>query len=422
MSISAPNPDAIQAKPPRRFLRLCRRSTRCAPLLLALTTAALPAAAEGDLETRLRRHFELGDKAFRESRLDDAVAQFREVTKLSPSLAEAHAKLGVIFYSQRRYPEAAAAFEQAVRHKPSLKRAEAMLGISMVRAGDLRGAIPHLGKAFKDPPDAALGEQCGLVLLEAHHKLGELDEALGVARKLMDESPSNTEALYSAYRLYSDLGSRTVARLVREGRDSARLHQVTAELLEAQGDYPQAVEQYRRAIEKDPQLPGIHRALGVALLNASPDAAARLGAQQEFQLELAANPADYHSEYQLGEIHWAVEEREEALRRYRRAVELNGNFVDALIALGKVHTVRGEADKALTYLEKAARLDPENEVVHYRLSQAYRKLGRLDDAKREAKQFEELREAAASIGRIYEQVQRKPVIEQSVEQGVVGGP
>ena len=421
MSISAPNPEAIQAKPPRRFRRLCRRWVQFAPLLLALATA-LPALAEGDLETRLRRHFELGDKAFRENRLDDAVAEFTLVTKLSPSLAEAHAKLGVIFYSQRRYPEAAAAFEQAVRHKPSLKRAGAMLGISMVRAGDLRGAIPHLGKAFKDPPDAALGEQCGLVLLEAHHKLGELDDAVAIARRLLEANPSNTEVLYSAYRLYSDLGSRTIARLVREGRDSARLHQVTAELLEAQGDYPQAVEQYRRAIEKDPQLPGIHRALGVALLNASPDAAGRNEARKEFQRELAANPVDYHSEYQLGEIYWTKEEHEEAVKRYRRAVELNGNFVDALIALGKVHTVRGEAAQALAYLEKAARLDPENEVVHYRLSQAYRKMGRLDDAKREAKQFEELREAAASIGRIYQQVQRKPVVEQSVEQGVVGGP
>ena len=52
--------------------------------------------------------------------------------------------------------------------------------------------------------------------------------------------------------LHSDLGARAVAALVKAAPGSARLHQLTAELLESEGDFPRAVDQYRKALEIDP--------------------------------------------------------------------------------------------------------------------------------------------------------------------------
>ena len=52
-----------------------------------------------------------------------------------------------------------------------------------------------------------------------------------------------------------------MAALVKAAPGSARLHQVTAELLESEGDFPKAVDQYRRALTIDPNLAGAHRAL-----------------------------------------------------------------------------------------------------------------------------------------------------------------
>jgi len=54
------------------------------------------------------------------------------------------------------------------------------------------------------------------------------------------------------------------------------LHQVAGELMESEGDFPHAADQYQKALEKDPSLAGIRRALGVALMNSSQDDAARL--------------------------------------------------------------------------------------------------------------------------------------------------
>ena len=388
-------------------------------MLVALATvhslvSALSLAAQTAEVEKVRQHFARGDEAYRQQRLDDAIREFREVLRLSPSLAEAHAKLGVIFYSRGEYQEAADCFRKAVTYKPSLKRAEALLGIALVRSGRLDEAVPLLEKSMRQPPDRDLGKQAGLLLLEAFHKLGKLDKALDIARELLSDDPQDADLLYHVYRLHSELGSRAVAALAKEGAGSARLHQVTAELLESQGDYLQAVDQYRRATQKDPSLPGIHRALAVALLNASPGGTARSEARRELEIEIGANPVDFHSIYELGEIEWSEGRFAEARKRFARAIELQPEFVDALIALGKAATRQGDAEGALPHLEKAVRLAPDNEVARYRLSQAYRRLGREEDAVRELARFEALREESSAIAEIYRQVLRKPVTGQTV--------
>ena len=385
-------------------------------ILAALLSPASVARApgQGPGVDAVREHFARGDEFYRQRQLDDAVREFRAALRLSPRLAEAHAKLGVIHLARKQYPQAAAAFREAVRHKPSLARARALLGVAAIRSGQINEAVPLLEETVRQPPDEGLGMQAGLLLVEAYHKLGNLDRALEHARSLLEKDPGNAELLYSAYRLYSELGSQVVARLVREAAGSARLHQVAAELLESQGDFVQAVEQYRRAAAKDPDLPGIHRALAVAILNASAGPEARNEAREGLLTELRSNPVDFHAIYQLGEIEWSEGRFTEAHRHFKRAVELHPDFVDALIALGKSATRSGAPGEALAHLERAVRLEPGNEVARYRLAQAYRRLGRNDEADSELEAFQNLRRDASAIAEIYQQVLRKPVTGQTV--------
>ena len=70
-----------------------------------------------------------------------------------------------------------------------------------------------------------------------------------------------------------------------------------------QDDFPGAIKQYKLAIEADPKLPGIHYELGRTILTNSQDSAALSAAEQEFKTELASNPWDADSEYELGEAY-----------------------------------------------------------------------------------------------------------------------
>ena len=51
--------------------------------------------------------------------------------------------------------------------------------------------------------------------------------------------------------------------------------------------------------------------------------------------------------------------------------------------MGKLFLSDNDPQTAVTYLERAEQMDSSNFITHYLLAQAYRRMGRKDDAKRE---------------------------------------
>jgi Flp pilus assembly protein TadD len=62
---------------------------------------------------------------------------------------------------------------------------------------------------------------------------------------------------------------------------------------------------------------------------------------------------------------------------------LEPNTTGPYILLGKTMLKKGDAVAAATYLERANQLDPSNYITHSLLGQAYRAMGRLEEASRE---------------------------------------
>src|SRR5205807_10036245 len=80
--------------------------------------------------------------------------------------------------------------------------------------------------------------------------------------------------------------------------------QILAQTLASQDNFSGAIAQYRKALETDPQLPGVHFDLGQVILANSQEEPARKEAEKEFALALAADPTNADSEYMLGEVEW----------------------------------------------------------------------------------------------------------------------
>jgi len=383
-------------------------------LTTVIVLGAALAFAQSDINGGVQQHYRKAAEAMRLGNLDEAAGEFRAMVRLDPNLPEGHANLGGVYYLQHKYPEAAVELEAALKLKPSMTKAEDLLGISIARSGQLVQALPLLEKTFHRTGDE-FQQEAGILLIELFNATRNPEKARETIEGLRQAHPNSPEVLYVAYRLYSENAVKALSDLVRTAPDSARLHQVAGELMESEGDFPHAAGQYQKALEKDPSLPGIHRALGVALMNSSQDDAPLLQAQKEFEQELAMNPGDAHSEYELGEIFWRKHQPDEAAKHYLRATRFRPNFVDALIALGKVWTAQDRSQQAIEVLQQAVKIDPGNEVAHYRLAQTYRRLGRVQEADSEMMQFRKLREASASLSVIYQQVQRKPITEQTIE-------
>jgi tetratricopeptide (TPR) repeat protein len=383
--------------------------------LFVFLFASLPLLGQSNPKDEVQAHYRKAADAMRLRDFDAAAEEFRAMIRLDPNLAEAHANLGGVYYIQHKYPEASAEFESALKLKPALVKAKDLLGLSEARSGHIEKALPLLENTFERPEKNEFRREAGILLVDLFKAVSKPERARLTLDSLRRDYPANPEVLYVAYRTYSEMAGKALADLVHAAPDSAHLHQVAGELLDSEGDFPHAVEQYQKALEKDPSLPGVHRALGVALMNSSQDDATIEKARNQFEQELGVNPDDAHSEYQLGEIFWRKHDAEQAVKHYARAAKMRPNFVDALVALGKVWTSQDRAQDAANVLQEAVKIDPANEVAHYRLSQAYHKLGQNAEAGRELAEFRKLREASASLSVIYQQVQRKPITEQTIE-------
>jgi Flp pilus assembly protein TadD len=77
-------------------------------------------------------------------------------------------------------------------------------------------------------------------------------------------------------------------------------------------------------------------------------------------------------------------------------IKIDSNFAEARFELGKALLKQGDVAGAVTNLEMAAKLDPENAQIHYELGRAYTAAGRNDEAKRENQTYNRLKKVQAS--------------------------
>ncbi|MDP9348300.1 MAG: tetratricopeptide repeat protein, partial [Gemmatimonadota bacterium] len=143
-------------------------------------------------------------------------------------------------------------------------------------------------------------------------------EALGEARP---------PAVYFAFAVLAEAAAGRHADALRLGEEGTGLHPHSPLLLlhlgavrERRGEWEEAEALYRRAVEEDGSLPQAHKALGDALYRrgAYDEAAEAFG--RAVQVAPALGDDTY---FKLGNIHYKRMNREEAVRLWQRALEIN---------------------------------------------------------------------------------------------------
>ena len=163
----------------------------------------------------------------------------------------------------------------------------------------------------------------------------------------------------------------------------------------------------RKAIALNPHLPGVHFELA-ELLHSASDPKSKQEAEAEYHKALAENGQDEKAELRLGEVEAQRGDVQQAFNDYSRAVELQPSDADAKLGLAKTLIEMNQSDKALALLEDAARLEPTNAVVHYRLGVLYRKMGRVDAANGEVDLYKKYKEAKEKLRTLYQEMMIQP--------------
>lgn len=359
-------------------------------LVLLSAASVLSCGAQSTTRAAIAAHYKHAAESLATGDAATAQEEFQAILKLDPSNAESYANLGVISYKKGDYAQAKKLLNSALQHNPSLWDAEALLGLSETHLGDTKSGIDHLETSFPQVHNADVKLDAGVAIIRYHQETKTLQAAVSVIQSLERAMPENPEVLYIAYRAYSELAAQELGALASKAPDSGRTHQVYGEASMTQDDFPGAITQFRKAIEADPALPGVHYQLGLALLTNAQDASTRQEAQQAFETELKRDPSDAHSEYELGEVFRLGTNFAAAQQHYTRALELRPEFAEAQVGLGTILTDGGKPEQSVTYFLAAVRLDPDNEIAHYRLARAYRTIGRVEDANREMASFQNL--------------------------------
>ena len=176
-----------------------------------------------------------------------------------------------------------------------------------------------------------------------------------------------------------------LSRLSEVAPNSYELLLFQAQDAEARGDDVAAIGYYQEAIRKKPDAVGVHYGLGVVYVESGKyDEAA-----QEFQKELQINPNDSLALWRLGDLELRTDSRE-AKDHLERAVSLNPDLPQAVLAYGRALLKTGDLKDAVSEFYRVVQLAPEEDSVHYLLATAYRRLGREEEAKEETARFEAL--------------------------------
>ena len=279
---------------------------------------------------------------------DDAIAILEKLAGAQPPVKGAQHELGLAYYSSGKLMKAKQAFEQAVQQDASDMESVQLEGLTLYRLGQPAAAIPYLERVRGWMPNANA---------DANYVLG---------------------LCYLNSRRYDD-ARRSFAMQFGEAPDSAESYLLLGTMLMHANLEELAAEQAKKALQVSPHLPMAHFMLGeVALFKSNIDEAI-----VELEAERRMNPGYAPVYDRLGDAYLHIGKLAEAQQALAKAISLDTTSTGPFILMGEVLLKRQDARTALLYLQHAAKMDPSNYVTHTLLSQAYRRSGREEDAKRE---------------------------------------
>ena len=284
-----------------------------------------PAEQKEVPQARIDEHRNLGIAFYRTGMYDESTREFRRVAELQPHNVDSRFHLALIGLRKGDDRMALRFFKETTEMGGA--RAAVLHGMSLAlerlgRLPDARFAADEAARLAPQRPQVQLSR--AILLL----KQGEVHEAAASFAHFRAEFKGpRLPAAYFAFAVLAEAAAGRAEEALELGEEGIALHAHSAPLhlhlgtvRERRGEWEAAEALYRRAAEEDGDLPQAHKALGDALYRrgAYDDAAESYG--RALQLAPALGDDVF---FRLGNIHYKKMERAEAVKLWRRALELN---------------------------------------------------------------------------------------------------
>jgi tetratricopeptide (TPR) repeat protein len=326
----------------------------------------------------------------------EAEDAWRLYLKAHPSNPEPYAHLGLLEARQEHYADAVPLYRKALALNPAIPGLRLNLGLALFKGGELKQAIVEFQSLLKSQgPASAESQRLTILIGMAHYGLAEYAEAVPYLQQAAARDTRNLPLRLAL--AHSCLWSRQFQCVVNTNHEilsldaeSAEADMLVGEALDEMKDRNGAIEQFRAALKVNPKMPDAHFSLGYVLwiLKQYPEAAS------EFQAELDNNPDHAQAMTYLADVDLQLGHADAALPLLEKAIKLDSEQELAHLDLGILYAGAGRQDEALREMKEAERLAPEEVDVHWRLGRLYRTMGRKDEAKAEFDKANQVNKAA----------------------------
>jgi len=270
----------------------------------------------------------------RMGRIDEAIAQYREILKVNPDFPRVLYNLGIALAKNGDLASAKGAYERAIALKPNLPEARNNLGEVSLRLGDLAAAEREIREALRIQPRFPLAMSN---LAEVFFRKKEFGAAADLAAKAGELDP----VLPDPWNVLGNIRHQ-------EGRPE------------------EAVAAYEKALSLDRRHEKAHYNLGICLFE--------LGRADEAELHfvtaLDIQPAFAEARANYGYCLLRRKRLDEGIREIEEALRLGYASARAFLNLSLAYVQKGDFPRAAEDARKAVERDP-------RMKEAWAHLGSL---------------------------------------------
>ena len=220
-------------------------------------------------------------------------------------------------------------------------------------------------------------------ITEGNYRLAR-NELLWLERR----TPGDPETLYLLGKTYERLASQAAERLFELNPSSPRIRLLRGESFERgpRHEFERALEEYLAARIVAPDDPAVHHAIGRVLFKMK----RYEEALPHLETALGLNPSHGMANYFLGKVRMLQGNRNTAIPPLRLAVRAKPELVDARRDLAAALVFDGHLEEGIKAYEELLADHPRDASLHALLAAAYRRAGRIEEAKAQAEKVRDL--------------------------------
>jgi tetratricopeptide (TPR) repeat protein len=302
---------------------------------------------------------------------------FQQLEIAGPDSAYWHALAAETYFRKRRYGSAFDSYHRALATPSTLRGIHAALAAIYRRTGHADWASIEEQREREIPPP-----ECGTAKLACEF-------AAGHYREITESHGETPESLYWSSKSYTELARRAYDDLAQLPL-SLETHLHAAKTYDADGLYQKAAAEWRQALKLVPGNLEAQTGLAWSLYRGG-DHAAALALLSEF---IKTSPDSRDLLFLCGASLLYLDQPEKAIPYLETAARLDPPFIPAQAALGHALLLAGKAADAIPHLQAALSSD-EDAAIHFQLLRAYQLTGQTGLARQALTAYQQARTSSA---------------------------